>query len=78
MSELLPLTALRPGEVADIWEVVGPVEQVRRLQELGFRHGARLEMVRGGSPCIVRIGGSKLCLRGGELLCVMVDARLSA
>lgn len=78
MNNLLPLSALRNGEIASIRQVVGASEQVRRLEELGLRHGVRLEMLRGGPTCIVRVGSSKLCLRGGESLCVMVEARLSA
>ena len=74
----IPLTALRPGEVAEIWQVVGPAEYVRRLEELGLRSGATLEVIRGGSPCIVRVGGSKLCIRDDELLRVMVAPRKTA
>jgi ferrous iron transport protein A len=64
--------------VAEVRQVVGPTEQVRRLEELGFHHGAVVEMVRAGSPCIVRVGGSTLCLRNGEILSVMVAQRMSA
>ena len=78
MPELLPLTVLRPGQVAEVRQLTGPVVQVRRLEELGLRVGTRVEMVRGGSPCIVRIGASKLCLRNGELLSVMVELRMTA
>ena len=59
-------------------QLVGPAEQVRRLEELGLRAGARLEMVRGGSPCIVRVDGSTLCFRDDELLRVLVRTRKSA
>ncbi|MEX0585922.1 MAG: FeoA family protein [Pirellulales bacterium] len=74
----IPLSALRPGEVAEVHEIVGPAEHIRRLEELGLRSGAVLEMVRGGSPCIILIGGSKLCIRDDELLRVMVAPRMSA
>ncbi|MCI0332566.1 MAG: FeoA domain-containing protein [Planctomycetes bacterium] len=73
--ETIPITQLRRGEVADISQVVGSAEQVRRLEELGLRAGARLEVVRGGSPCIVRVGGAKLCFRHDELLHVLVTPR---
>ena len=78
MRSLIPITALRPGQVAEVRQVVGSPDHVRRLEELGLRDGARLEMVRTGSPCIVRIGASTLCLRNGELLAVMVAPRMSA
>ena len=74
----IALNLLRPGQVAEVYQVVGPAEQVRRLEELGLRSGARLEMIRDGSPCIVRVGSSTLCLRNGELTCVLVAPRMSA
>jgi ferrous iron transport protein A len=78
MHELLPLTALVAGQVAEVRRVVGRPEQVQRLEELGVRDGVVLEMVRPGTPCIVRVGASKLCLRDGELLSLLVALRKSA
>jgi ferrous iron transport protein A len=74
----IPITQLRRGEVAEISKVVGSPEQVRRLEELGLRGGARLEIVRGGSPCIVRVAGATLCFRHDELLRVLVTPRKTA
>jgi ferrous iron transport protein A len=74
----IPITALRRGDVAEIDQVVGSPEQVRRLEELGLRGGARLEIVRAGSPCIVRVGGTTLCFREDELLRVFVTPRKTA
>lgn len=78
MPYTIPINVLRPGEVAEVRQIIGPPEQIRRLEELGIRGGAVLEMVRGGSPCIVRLGTSRLCLRNGELLAVLVAPRMSA
>lgn len=78
MHDLVPLTTLRSGQLAEIRQIVGLPEQVRRLEELGLRDGARLEMVRSGSPCIVRVAGSTLCFRDGEMLSVIVAPRMSA
>jgi ferrous iron transport protein A len=78
MRPSLPIAALRPGEVAEIQQIAGSAEHVRRLEELGLRSGAILEMVRGGSPCIVRVGGCTLCIRADELLRVLVAPRMSA
>ena len=72
MPELVPLTVLRCGQIAEIGQLLGAPEQVRRLEELGLRTGARLEMVRSGSPCIVRVDGSKLCFRDDDSLRVLV------
>ncbi len=76
--ELVPLNMLRCGEVAEISQVLGTAEQVRRLEELGIRGGVHLEIIRGGTPCIVRVGGSKLCFRHDELLSVLVTRRMTA
>ena len=78
MPELLPITALLPGQVAEVRQVVGRPEQVRRLEELGLRDGVRLEVIQAGTPCIVRVGGTKLCFRDGEMCSVLVAARMSA
>jgi ferrous iron transport protein A len=72
------LRSLRCGQVADICQIAGPPEQVRRLEELGLRRGARIELVRGGSPCIVRVDGATFCFRNDDLLSVLVAPRMSA
>jgi len=78
MPDLIPIASLLPGQVAEVRQVVGRTEQIRRLEELGVRDGATLEVVRAGTPCIVRVGGTKLCFRDGELCSVLVAARMSA
>jgi ferrous iron transport protein A len=74
----IPLSQLQRGEVAEIAQIVGAPDQVRRLEELGLRGGVRLEIVRGGSPCIVRVAGSTLCFRHDELVRVLVTPRKTA
>jgi ferrous iron transport protein A len=78
MREFITLSALRPGQVAEIGEVVGPLAHIRRLQELGLRTGAFLQMIRCGSPCILRVDGSTLCFRDDDSLRLMVRSRQSA
>ena len=78
MHLMIPLDALRPGEVADVCQIVGQDDQVRRLRELGICDGAQVEMVRCGSPCIVRLGSCRLCLRYERSLRVLVTPRVSA
>ena len=78
MHTWIPLSSLRAGEVAEVRQVVGQADQVRRLEELGLRDGATLEIVRAGSPSIVRLGGSTLCLRNGDVVSVLVAPRMSA
>jgi ferrous iron transport protein A len=76
--DCIPITQLQRGQIAEISQLLGSPEQVRRLEELGLRGGARLEIVRGGSPCIVRVAGSTLCFRHDEMLGVMVTPRKTA
>ena len=78
MPEFVPLTLLHSGQVGEIYQLLGAPEQVRRLEELGMRTGARLEMVRCGAPCIVRIDGSKFCFRNDDSLSILVRTRRSA
>jgi ferrous iron transport protein A len=78
MHHLIPISALLPGQVAEVRQIVGRPEQVRRLEELGVRDGVTIELVQAGSPCIVRVGATRLCFRDGELCSVLVAARMSA
>ena len=72
MHDLIPLNMLAPGQSANISQIVGRPDQVHRLEELGLRGGAAIEMVQSGSPCIIRLAGQKLCFRADELLRVLV------
>ena len=72
MHTLFPMHLLAPGQSADVGQVVGSPETVHRLEELGLRGGATIEMVQNGSPCIIRLAGQKLCFRADELVNVMV------
>jgi Fe2+ transport system protein FeoA len=72
MHDLLPLHMLPPGSRALIGQLVGRAEEVHRLEELGLRVGTPVEMVQAGSPCIIRLGGSKLCFRDNEAVGVLV------
>jgi ferrous iron transport protein A len=60
---LLPLELLGLGEWGDIAEVTGEPAFVGRMAELGLRSGSRLQVLRPGSPCLLRVGGSRLSLR---------------
>jgi ferrous iron transport protein A len=70
---LVPLGSLAAGQHATLADIVGRSEQVQRLKELGFHSGVNLEVIRSGSPCIVRLHGNTLCIRGNELLNVLVE-----
>ena len=70
--DLIPLGQLACGRKAVIAAVLGGEDQVQRLNELGLRDGADIEMVRSGSPCILRLGSQKLCFRPDEMVSVLV------
>jgi ferrous iron transport protein A len=78
MHNAVSLTVLHSGQVAEIQQIIGPPDLVRRFEELGLRSGVRLEVVRSGSPCILRIDGVKLCLRSDELSRILVSPRKTA
>lgn len=73
MHDLLPLHLLPPGSYALIGQLVGRPDEVHRLEELGMRVGTQIEMVQAGSPCIIKLGGSKLCFRDNEAFQVLVQ-----
>lgn len=69
---LLPLECLRPGEWGEVCDVSGEPSWVGRLGELGIRVGIHLQMLRGGSPCLVQVGGGRLSLRSDQDIQVLV------
>ncbi len=73
MHDLVPLNLLGNGQVAYVRQIVGDAEHVHRLHEMGLHGGKQVEMVRGGSPCIIRLDGSKICFRADEVTTVLVE-----
>jgi ferrous iron transport protein A len=69
---LLPLELLGPGEWADIAELHGEPGWVGRMAELGLLVGSRLRVLRPGSPCLLLIGNSRLCLRSDWAMQILV------
>ncbi|MCC7084175.1 MAG: FeoA domain-containing protein [Pirellulales bacterium] len=72
MYDLVPISRLQRGTRAMVADVVGTLEQVQRMREMGVSQGVELEMVQPGSPCIVRFGGHRLCIRSDDMLGVLV------
>jgi Fe2+ transport system protein FeoA len=56
MHESLPV--LEAGEVGTIAGVSATQIAAKRLADMGFVRGARVEMLRPGTPCLVRIGSA--------------------
>ncbi|MGD9646512.1 MAG: ferrous iron transport protein A [Pirellulales bacterium] len=71
--ELLPLNLLVAGQRGRVRQVVGPRDEVHRLEEMGLRQGTDVEIVQPGSPCIIRLAGQKLCFRPAEAGHVLVE-----
>jgi Fe2+ transport system protein FeoA len=72
IQSLIPLDCLQPGRTAEISQLTGCPDHVQRLQEMGLREGTLVQMVRHGRPCIIRVGGYKLCFRHSDDLSVQV------
>lgn len=71
--DLIPLRFLRAGERGRVGAVLGAGELAHRLREMGLRQGAEVQMVRPGSPCIIRLAGHQLCFRGDDVTSVLVS-----
>jgi ferrous iron transport protein A len=69
---LLPLEHLQAGDWADVEHVSGEPGWVGRMAELGVRTGCRIQVLRSGTPCLLIVGGSRLCLRGEYAMRILV------
>lgn len=52
------VSSLKAGHVATIVRITATEVAAKRLADMGFVRGARIEMLRPGTPCLVRIGAS--------------------
>jgi len=68
----IPLDRLVAGQRAVIRRVLGPAKDVHRLEEFGLRPDAEVQMFRPGNPCILRLAGSKVCLRADGATMLLV------
>jgi ferrous iron transport protein A len=71
----IPLQHLPVGHWAHVARIAGPAEDVHRLEEFGMRLGTKIAMFRHGSPCILRLAGSKICLRLEDQLQIFVTPK---
>jgi len=76
--DLIPLQLLRAGDSGEVVEITGKPESVHRLEEMGLRSGVAVEVVQGGSPCIVKVAGHSYGLRADDVLQVLVRLRTPA
>jgi len=68
----IPLSLMEPGQSGRIDALLGCPDHIHRLEELGVRRGCLVEMVQPGSPCIVWLGGTKICFRDADLFSILV------
>jgi ferrous iron transport protein A len=71
-DDVIPLHLLAAGQFAQVDQLFGDAALVHRLEEMGVRSGTTVEMVQSGLPCIIRLGGQKLCFRSSEACNVLV------
>jgi len=63
-AELLPLDLIDPGEWAEVADICGSPAWVGRMAEMGIRSGCKLQMLQQGQPCLLKVEGCRLSLRG--------------
>jgi len=63
---MFPLDTLRAGERGEIAAVLGDAAWIGRLADLGVREGCAVCVLQPGSPCLLDVAGSRLCLRGTD------------
>ncbi len=73
VDKAVPLESLLAGETATVSRITGGLNDVHRLEEFGLRGGSRIRMFRTGNPCILRVGGGKVCLRSDSALRILVE-----
>lgn len=74
MHNPIPLDRLASGMSGEIDRFEGCPEHIHRLEEMGIRLGTTVEVLRCGRPCILRVGGNRVCFRRSDLLGIMVRA----
>ena len=73
IAQELPLHLLEAGQTGTVTDVVGTSGLVVRLEEMGLHRGARVNMIRPGSPCILEINHQRYSLRIDEDSMVFVE-----
>ncbi|WP_437194662.1 FeoA family protein [Planctomicrobium sp. SH527] len=66
------------GQRGHIVDMEGANELRHRLEELGFREGAVIEVVRPGEPSIIAIGNQRLSFRCDSSVMILVEIHTDA
>lgn len=69
----IPLSMVQSGTKVRISQIIGGCDDVKRMAELGLCDGTEIELLQSGSPCILRVGQSKLCFRPSDILNILVN-----
>jgi Fe2+ transport system protein FeoA len=72
VDSLVPLELVADGEWAEVGDVAGEPSWVGRMAEIGVRVGSRLQVLRQGKPCLLRIGSSRLSFRDESRVHILV------
>jgi len=78
VHDLIPLQLVGAGKHARVEELVGSVDHIHRLEEMGMRRGTNFEVLKSGSPCIVRVAGNKLAIRDADVFGVLVRPEVTS
>lgn len=73
IAQELPLHLLEAGETGTVIDILGSSGLIVRLEEMGLHRGARVSMIRPGSPCILEINHQRYSLRFDEGATVLVE-----
>jgi ferrous iron transport protein A len=71
----MTLNDLKPGETAEVLDLVGPPALIQRLYEFGLFEGSIVEFLTTaplGDPIEIRTGNTRLSLRKSEADCVHI------
>lgn len=72
MSSERLVISLKVGDAGTVLGVSNSAGCAKRLADMGFVRGAKVEMVRPGSTCIVRVGGVCVGLGAAHQECIAV------
>jgi Fe2+ transport system protein FeoA len=71
------LGQLRSGDVATVTGLDSTRLAAKRLADMGFIPGVKVEMLRSGTPCLVRVNGICLGLGAGHQESILLSALAS-
>ena len=71
-DKAIPLGQLSSGQLGYIEQLRGQPAHVRRLEEFGLRPGVQVQMIRPGKCFVIRLGGTKVCLRPDPRTSILV------